>query len=270
MHLIRNCIDHGIEDPDSRKAMGKPETGMIKLAANYAGNNIIIRIEDDGNGIDIKKIQQKALEKGILQSSSNPHEEELLNFIFLPGFSTAKSLSEVSGRGVGMDIVKKRITDLRGTIAIETKVGIGTKFIIKLNQSMAITDTLLFIVEDSYFILPVSEIETCDEVEITEIQKRKHTSTIPYNKMLIPFVDLRKHLNLNGNYDTNAKSIIVRNGNKILAIIADGIIGEHQAVLKPLNHTYTSETIITSVSQLGNGKIAFYIDTGVLYNQIAV
>jgi len=158
-------MDHGIEDPQSRKLLGKPETGMIKLSASYSGNVILIMIEDDGNGIDLNKIKQKAIEKGILQLNSNPGKQELLDIIFLPGFSTAQSLSEVSGRGVGMDIVKKRITELHGSVTIESELGHGTKFIIKLNQSMSITDTLLFQVEDSYFIVPISEIEKVDVIK---------------------------------------------------------------------------------------------------------
>jgi two-component system, chemotaxis family, sensor kinase CheA len=270
MHIMRNCIDHGIEEPHLRKQSGKPETGLIKLSANYSGNYIIIRIEDDGTGIDLKKIQQKAIEKGIIKKEDKLSEQELYDIIFLPGFSTAQNLSEVSGRGVGMDIVKKRIHDLRGTIKVSSKLGVGTNFTIKLGQSMAITDTLLFMVEKTYFILPISDIESCDQLEVNEIMQRKDTSTIPYNNQLIPYIDLRKHLKLDGSYSDNAKLIIVHNNLDFLAIMADSIIGEHQSVIKPLHKTYTSESIITAVSQLGDGKIAFLIDIGILNKQISV
>jgi two-component system, chemotaxis family, sensor kinase CheA len=270
MHIIRNCADHGIEVPDFRKKSGKSESGTIKLSATYSGNHIIIRIEDDGSGIDLEKVRNKAVEKGILKKSDKPSKQELLNLIFLPGFTTAKDVSEVSGRGVGMDIVKKRISELRGTITIESNRGSGTSFIIKLNQSMSIVDTLLFQVQDSFFILPLSDIVACELIEISEISQRKHILTIPYNNQLIPFVDLRNYLNLDGSYSENSKLLIVHFGEQSLAIIADKILGEHQAVLKPLNKTFDSETIISSVSQLGNGKIAFLIDLGVLTKQIAL
>jgi two-component system chemotaxis sensor kinase CheA len=270
MHIMRNCIDHGIEEPHLRKKSGKPETGQIKLSASYSGNCIIIKIEDDGIGIDLKKIQKKAIENGILKKEDNPTDQELYDIIFLPGFSTAQNLSEVSGRGVGMDIVKKRVRDLRGTIILESKIGVGTSFSIKLSQSMAITDTLLFMVDKSYFILPVSDIESCDQIYITEINQRKHTSTIPYNNNLIPFIDLRTYLKLGGSNNYSTKLIITYNNNNYLAIMADSIIGEYQAVIKPLYKTYTSESIVTAVTQLGNGKIAFLIDIGILNKQISV
>jgi two-component system, chemotaxis family, sensor kinase CheA len=268
MHIIRNCIDHGIEDPQTRKKAGKSETGTIKLTASYSGTYIMIKVQDDGAGIDVEKVRKKAVEKGILKKEDNPSAQELYDIIFLPGFSTAKNISEVSGRGVGMDIVRTSIADLRGTVTLDSKNGEGTTFIIKLSQSMAITDTLLFKVQESFFILPISEIESCDQVNALRLNERKHSSTIPYNDELIPFIDLRKYLNLQGEYGEHAKSIMVRNGDQTIAIIADKIIGEHQAVLKPLNKTYSSETIISSVSQLGDGKLAFLIDTGLLKKQI--
>jgi two-component system, chemotaxis family, sensor kinase CheA len=270
MHIIRNCIDHGIEEPLTRKNLGKSETGTIKLTASYSGTYIMIKIQDDGAGIDVEKVRKKAIERGILKKEDNPSVQELYDIIFLPGFSTAQSVSEVSGRGVGMDIVRTKISDLRGTVTLDSKFGEGTTFMIKLSQSMAITDTLLFKVQESYFILPISEIESCDQVNALILKERQHTSTIPYNDELIPFVDLRKYLRLQGEYDEHAKSIMVRNGDHTVAIIADKIIGEHQAVLKPLNKTYSSESIISSVSQLGDGKLAFLIDTGVLNKQIGL
>jgi two-component system chemotaxis sensor kinase CheA len=269
MHLMRNCIDHGIEDPQSRKKAGKPETGLIKLSASYSGNYIVIKIEDDGAGIDLKKIHQKAIEKGILKMGDKPTDQELYEIIFLPGFSTAQSLSEVSGRGVGMDIVKKRIADLRGSISVESQKTKGTTFTLKLSQSMAITDTLLFMVEKTYFIIPVSDIELCDNADINEIKSRQKTSTIKFNNELIPYIDLRAFLKIGGTYDSNAKLIIARNSTGYVALMADKILGEYQSVIKPLHKTYTSETIITSVSQLGNGKIAFLIDIDILNKQIS-
>lgn len=268
MHIIRNCADHGIELPRERVKLGKSETGKIKLSASYSGTYIVIKIQDDGAGLDLEKVHRKAVEKGILKAADNPTEQELFDIIFIPGFSTAQSLSEVSGRGVGMDIVRRRIADLRGSVTINSKKGEGTIFTIRLSQSMAITDTLLFKVQDNYFILPVSEIESCNQINALNLDSRKHTSTIQYNDELIPYIDLRKYLKLDGEYNGQSKSIVVKNENQYMAILADKIIGEHQAVLKPLHKTYSNETIITSVSQLGDGNLAFLIDTGILNKQI--
>lgn len=269
MHLIRNCIDHGIEEPTIRKMAGKPETGTIRLSAHNSGNYLYITISDDGNGIDLEKVRNKAIEKGIITNGDKATDRQLYDFIFLPGFSTAKSLTEVSGRGVGMDIVKRRLADLHGSVSIESKKGEGTDFTIKIRQSMAITDTLLFKVENDFFILPVAEINVCEQIDAALLETLKHKSTLPYQNELIPFVDLRKILKIQGTYKEQVKSIVVNNGKKHLAILADSIIGEHQAVLKPLNKTYDTQTFIPSVSQLGNGKIAFLIDPGELFKQIS-
>jgi two-component system, chemotaxis family, sensor kinase CheA len=268
MHLIRNCIDHGIETPEVRKQMGKPETGTIKLSASYSGNFIYIKIADDGNGIDLEKVRKKAIDNGLLAITDRPTEQELLDLIFLPGFSTAQSLSEVSGRGVGMDIVRKRIADLQGSVTIESTKGIGSVFTIKISQSMAIIDTLLFKVENDHFIIPIAEIDSCDHMTADELGQFRHKSAIPYNNILTPMIDLRKILKIEGGYTEQVKTIVLHSGNQHMTLLADAIIGEHQAVLKPLQKTYDTETFISSVSQLGNGKMAFLIDPVELCKQI--
>jgi len=268
MHIIRNSIDHGIEMPDIRKQAGKPETGTIRLSASYVSNHTIIKISDDGKGIDLERIKTKAIEKGILTVSDRPTDSELLDIIFLPGFSTAQNLTEVSGRGVGMDIVKKRITDLRGSVSVETKKGEGTTFIIKISQSMTITDTLLFQVGQDYFISPLADIVMCDQIEEENWKQTIRKATLPYNDELIPVVDLRKTLTIDGDYNTHARYLVLNTAQKQIAILADSIIGEHQAVLKPLEGTYGKNFFISSVSQLGNGKLAFYIDGNEVYDYL--
>jgi len=148
MHIIRNCIDHGIESPDQRIQKGKPETGVIKISAFHSGNHTIIKVEDDGTGINCEKIRLKAIDKGILKPTDNPTKKELFDYIFLPGFSTAQSLTEVSGRGMGMDVVKKKIRDLKGNVIVESLEGKGTSFTLKLQHSVPITDKFLVKVED--------------------------------------------------------------------------------------------------------------------------
>ncbi|HEX2934686.1 MAG TPA: chemotaxis protein CheA [Bacteroidales bacterium] len=265
MHIIRNCIDHGIEFPDQRLKKGKSETGIIKISAFHSGNYVVIKVEDDGTGINIEKVRQKAVDKGIIKASDKPEKKDLFNMIFLPGFSTARSLTEVSGRGVGLDVVKRKIIDLRGNVFIESEENKGTSFTLKLQQSVAIIDTLLFSVENSFFTVPISDINICSQLSAKEIEKRKHTATIPFNDVLIPFIDLRQTLNIQGTYNEKIKAVILRNNDRQVAILTDKIVGEHQAVLKPLGKSFKDQNIISSASQLGDGNLAFMIDTNELF-----
>jgi two-component system chemotaxis sensor kinase CheA len=264
MHIVRNCIDHGIETPENRKITRKPETGIVKLSALQSGNYVFVKIEDDGSGIDKEKVRLKAVEKGILKADDKPSDKELFDIIFLPGFSTAQSLTEVSGRGVGMDVVKKKISDLRGEIIISSEKGVGTSFTLKLQQSIAIIDSLLFNVEDNYFIVPMSEVEVCIQEDINFINTRQNTGTIIYNEELIPFINLRKILNIKGFYNKKVKLIIIRNSDRFTALMADEIIGEHQAVLKPMGKLLQSQKYLLAASQLGDGSMSFMLNTGAL------
>lgn len=269
MHMIRNCIDHGIETPKQRVAKGKPETGAIKITANQSGSFIFIVIEDDGNGIDSEIIRKKAIEKGFIRESRTLSRNELFELIFLPGFSTAQSLTDVSGRGVGMDVVRKKIIDLRGEVSVDSEPGVGTKFTLKIQQSVSILDTLLFQVENSYFTIPISDIELCDDVDMDELDRNRHTSTLAYNNELISFVDLRKAMGISGQYGFKTKEIVIKSNNKTFAVLADNIIGEHQAVLKPLGRAFSDQPLISSASQLGDGNMAFMLDINILSKTIA-
>lgn len=270
MHLIRNCIDHGIEMPELRIEKGKNENGTIRLEANHSGNYVYISISDDGTGINKEKVRQKAIDKGIIKSTDKLDDKDLFDLIFMPGFSTAQSLTEVSGRGVGMDIVRKRITDLRGEVFVESTEGKGTTFTLKLQQSLAIIDTLLFQVDDNYFTVPISDIEICSQISMKDLSDRKNTATIAYNDHLIPYIDLRQLFHLNGHYNGKTKIIIIKSNEKELAILSDTIVGEHQAVLKPLGKSFKNQNYISSASQLGDGNMAFMIDTGALFKDISV
>jgi len=261
MHIIRNCIDHGIEMPDLRLSKGKPETGSIKITACHSGNYVLIKIEDDGSGIDCEKVRLKAVERGLLKADDKPSRSELFDLIFLPGFSTAQSLTEVSGRGVGMDVVKRKITDLRGDVIVDSIEGAGTSFTLKLQQSVTIIDTLLFCVGNTYLTLPVNEIDLCVQETVANIDKRRHNGTLAYNNQLIPFIDLRELFCLSGKYEGKVKVIVVKNADKHLALLADIIVGEHQAVLKPLGKSFNNQPYIASASQLGDGNLAFMLDT---------
>lgn len=269
MHLVRNCIDHGIETPAARQQKGKPEHGTITLTAYNSGNHVFITISDDGNGIDLEKVRLKAVDKGILKPTDRPDKKEIYDLLFRPGFSTAASLTEVSGRGVGMDIVKKRINDLRGEIIVESTPGEGTTFTLKLQQSLSIIDTLLFKVHDDFFTVPISEIDVCVQMKRDEIDARRHTGTLPYNNHLIPFVDLRNLFNSEGAYPKTTKVVIIRSSDRELALLTDKIVGEHQAVLKPLGKSFRNQQHITAASQLGDGAMAFMLDTNALIKDLS-
>ncbi|MGC8824235.1 MAG: chemotaxis protein CheA [Bacteroidales bacterium] len=266
MHIVRNCIDHGIETPEVRRQKGKPEEGIITISAFHSGNHIVIKVEDDGCGIDHEKVRRKAVEKGIWPDTYKPNEKEIYDLIFMPGFSTAQSLTAVSGRGVGMDVVLKKIQDLRGNIEVSSQREKGTCFTISLQQTLSILDTLLFNVENQYFMVPITEIEVCEQLPYTDIVAREWTGTLPFRNQLIPFFNLRKTMQLKGQYPSKVKVIVVNHSQGLLALLADRIIGEHQAVLKPLGTMLRNQRCISAASEMGNGHIAFLIDVNELFH----
>ena len=270
MHLIRNCIDHGIEMPADRLKKGKAEQGTVKFSAYQSGNFIYIQISDDGNGIDIEYIKKKAIEKGFIQPNSQLSNRELLDLIFLPGFSTAESLTQISGRGVGMDVVKRSITELRGSVEIETEKGQGTTFTIKLQQTISIMDTLLIKAENTYFTIILEEVEICGLEKHADLFSRNN-SHWQLGDELIPFVYLREAFKLKGNSPESEKIVVVRKQNKRFAIVADDIVGQYQAVLKPVGEIFKSQEFISGASVMGDGNIALMLDTNRLsdYKSVA-
>ena len=267
MHIIRNCIDHGIETPEKRAAQGKSHEGTIKLSAHYEGTYVVIKIEDDGNGIDQEKIICKAVEKGIIAQDAKLSEKEIFDLIFLPGFSTAESLTQVSGRGVGMDVVRKKITDIRGDVTVESKLGVGTTFIIKLQQTISIIDTLLVKADQIHFMIPVSEIENCDSRTHAELFRNANRQ-VEYNNTLVPYIHLRNEFRLNKDYPKNERIIVINRNNIKFALVADKIIGEHQAVLKPLGKTFANQQFLMGASIMGDGNMALMLDTAKLVSLI--
>jgi two-component system, chemotaxis family, sensor kinase CheA len=268
IHIIRNCIDHGIETTDERIKKGKPDFGTIKLSASHVGNYIHLKIEDDGKGLDLNKIKENAIKRGIIKSADELTKRELTDLIFTSGVSTAKSVTSVSGRGVGMDVVKRTINELRGEITVETEENKGTAFTLKIQQSVAIVDTLLFRVENTYFIVPLTEIEICLRLTLDVLIKNQNTGTIEYNEQMIPYVDLRSLFNLQGNYQSIIKILIIKNSDRYLAILCDEIVGEQQAVLKPLGQAFTADNGILAAAQQGSGKWAYLLNIHFLFEKL--
>jgi len=267
MHLIRNCIDHGIEMPEDRIAKGKSETGIIKISAFQSGNFVFVQISDDGAGINKAVIQKKALDLKIIQSETLLTDKELYELIFLPGFSTAEHLTQVSGRGVGMDVVKRRITDLRGEIEIETEVELGTSFTIKLQQTLTIMDSLLIRTGSSYFTIPLEEVEICSQELQSEIAAKSNFQ-IQINDELIPFVHLRDIFKIKAEIPEKEKIIVIQKQTQRFAIIADSIIGSYQAVLKPVGDVFRKQKFIAGASVMGDGNLAIMLDTSKLLLKI--
>lgn len=266
IHILRNCIDHGIETPQERLEVGKPESGTLRITASHIGNYVHIKIEDDGKGINLNMIREKAIQKGLIKSTDTLGKKELTDLIFSSGLSTAKDITSVSGRGVGMDAVKKALTELRGEILVNTEEGKGSSFTLKIQQSVAIIDTLLFRVEQIYFIIPLTEIEICIHTNKTDLIKNQNTKTIEYNSQMIPYVDLRMFYDLKGTYPDVIKTLIVRDNGQYVALLSDEILGEQQAVLKPLGQAFRNDTGILAATQHGEGKWAYMLSASALYS----
>ncbi len=263
VHIIRNSIDHGIEPPGERKARGKSEYGTISLSAKYSGADVIISISDDGKGIDIEKIRKKAEEKGLLTRGQDYTDKEILDCIFSPGFSTSENVSKISGRGVGMDVVKRNIESLRGNIEIDTQIGKGTTIILRLPLTLAIIDGLLIKTGDSTFVIPLPYILECVQVSTHDLSIFS-ADVIDIRGEAIPFIRLRDRFSIHGRTPDVEMMVVVEENGKKLGIIVDSVIGEHQTVIKNLGGAYEKIPDISGVTILGNGDIALILDVSAL------
>ena len=269
MHILRNSIDHGIEKPEERIKKGKPETGLIKMRAFASGANVLIEISDDGAGIDLDKVKQTAIAKGYIDERENPTKEELMNLIISPGFSTAENISEVSGRGVGMDVVNQKVAEIRGELEINTVKNEGTTITIKLPLTISIIDSLLVKVSGDYYLVPLSVVERCDEVN-AQIITGSDLKYIILNEEYIPYIDLRKEFSINTERPQIQQIILVNYKDMKVGFIVDEIIGNYQAVLKTLGTAYKKQEIISGASILGSGEVALVLDTNKLIQEYAV
>jgi two-component system, chemotaxis family, sensor kinase CheA len=260
LHILRNSLDHGIEDPITRSKLGKPRHGTILLKAFYSGANVHIQISDDGAGIDQEKIRQKAISKGLITADAALSHKELMDLLFLPGFSTATNITDVSGRGVGMDVVRRKIADIRGEVEIESKVNQGTTITIKLPLTLSIIDGLLVKIKDTFYVLPLTSV---DKIYAADHNKLVNTfnNLIVLDGQQIPFFYLRGEFDIEENKGKNEQIVVVRYEDKRIGLAVDTVIGEYQAVLKPLGKYYKNQEIISGATILGDGTIALVIDT---------
>lgn len=267
-HLLRNSLDHGIETPEERIKAGKPAKGSITLKAYHSGAEIIIEIIDDGRGFDKNRIRQKALSKGLIDNDTAITEKQLFDLVFLPGFSTAENVTEVSGRGVGMDVVKKAINQLRGEIEIRSIEGEGTTVIIRLPMLLSIIDTLLIRSEDQYFAIPLPDVHNCSLVNSSELEENTNDQ-ITLAGELIPYINLRKVFGIKGTIPRKQKIVILENNNRNIGLITDEVIGEYQAVLKPFDGYYINKQYFIGASLLADGHLCVILDTLKLLNDKA-
>ena len=266
MHILRNSIDHGIETPSERKKLGKPETGNINLKAYPSGAHVVIEISDDGSGINVDKVRKTALNKGYITGSDDFSKDDMLKLILSPGFSTAENVSEVSGRGVGMDVVYQKISEIRGELDIQTEEKVGTTLTIKLPLTISIIDSLLVMIGETYFLIPLSVVERCAEVTTPTITESA-TQYLNLDNEYIPFIDLHKEFEVEEERPEYQRLILVNHRGILVALVVDQIMGNHQAVLKSLGQTYRKQEIISGASILGNGEVSLVLDTNKLVHE---
>lgn len=268
MHIIRNSIDHGIELPEEREKLNKPRQGTIYLRAYYSGANVHIEIQDDGKGIDPEFIRNKAINKGIIAEDAQPGIKETLELIFLPGFSTAKNVTDVSGRGVGMDVVQRKITDIRGEVEVDSQVNKGTKLTIKLPLTLSIIDGLLVTIDGTYYVIPLSVI---DKIYASDHKNlvNSFNNVVVLDGVQFPFFYLRDEFDMKESDLESEQVIVVKYEDKQVGLVVDEVVGEYQAVLKPLGKYYKNQEIISGATILGDGTIALVMDTNKAIKQFS-
>lgn len=269
IHLLRNSADHGIEMPEERKALGKPEEGTILLKAYHSGNQVFIEIEDDGAGINRDKVIQKALQNGLITEEEKDHltDQEVYDLIFSSGFSTADKVSDVSGRGVGLDVVKNTIESLGGSISVTSERKKGSKFLIQLPLTLSIISVLLVQVQDEKYGIPLTSILETGMIHKTDIQYAHDQPVIDFRGKIVPLLSLKEifHVPVTKEQDQeNLSVVIIRKGDKIAALIVDQFIGQQEVVLKSLGNYLTDVFAISGATILGDGQISLIIDCNAL------
>lgn len=258
VHLIRNSVDHGIETPAIREAAGKNPQGAVTLKAEHNGAFVSITIEDDGAGLNKKAIRQKAIDRGLINANDELTDSEICELIFQPGFSTASQVTSVSGRGVGMDVVKKDITALGGTVSTSTIAGKGTKFTLKLPLTLAIIEGILVKIGTGSFVVPLSNVVECLEFERPE--NTKVCASVNIRNEVIPYIDLRTFFEIEDPLPSMEQIIIVNDQDSRIGLVIDKVIGNYQTVIKPLGRLYKNTFGFSGATILGDGSVALILD----------
>ena len=260
VHLIRNSMDHGIETPQARLAAGKRPTGTIHLSARHSGANVLIQVSDDGRGLDAETVRARAIEKGLIDASARLSEAETFSLIFEPGFSTVREVTSVSGRGVGMDVVRKSIDLLRGTVEISSQPGAGLTVTLRLPLTLAIIDGLLVRVGQAYFVLPLANSLECVELTRQEIQDAHGKHLADVRDELIPYIRLSEYFQMDVPQPEREQIMVVETESGRYGFVVDQVLGDHQTVIKNLGRLYRNVQVVSGATILGNGAVALILD----------
>jgi two-component system chemotaxis sensor kinase CheA len=260
IHLIRNAVDHGLEPPDARIAAGKPEHGHITLSARHAGAEVLVSIREDGRGLDRARIQARGEEQGLLTPGVKLSDNELFQVLFQPGFSTAREVTSLSGRGVGMDVVKRTIEELRGKIDIASTPGQGSEVTLRLPLTLAIIDGLLVRVGNGRYVLPLAAVEECVELSAGDDARSQGCSFLNIRGDLVPYLRLRELFNSVTEPDPYQKVVIVSSGEQRVGLVVDQVIGNHQTVIKSLSKLQADARTFSGATILGDGTVALILD----------
>ena len=268
VHLIRNAVDHGIESPQVREAAGKPRAGTIILSASQAGADVLIRVADDGAGMDEDAIRAKAIDMGLISPDSRISRQDLFSLVFEPAFSTASEVTSVSGRGVGMDVVKRHVESLRGTIEIDSHPGVGTDIHIRLPLTLAIIEGLQVDIADDKFIFPLSLVEECVELKREDAESVNGRRLANVRGELIPYIRLRDWFSVEEERQDIEQIVITnRDGNRV-GFVVDYVVGEHQTVIKSLGRVYRKVDGISGATILGDGTVALILDLPAIIREV--
>ncbi len=260
VHLIRNAADHGLEAPEQRLAAGKAATGQIRLAARQSGAEVIITITDDGRGVDRARVRAKAEENGLIAPGAVLSDGELLQLIFHPGFSTASAITNLSGRGVGMDVVKRTIEGLRGAIEMTSEPGKGSEISLRIPLTLAIIDGLMVRVGQGRYVIPLAAVEECVELSAEQDVRSTGRSLITLRDQLVPFIRLREQFKTGTSPDPHQKVVVVATGQERVGLVVDQILGDHQTVIKSLSSFHDDVEVFSGATILGDGGVALILD----------
>lgn len=263
IHIVRNAMDHGIEMPEEREKAGKPRVGTISLNASHNGNLIVIKISDDGKGMSPQKIFENAIKKGLVSADAKLTEKQMLEYIFAPGFSTATKVTNLSGRGVGMDVVKKSLDKINGTVGIETELGKGSTFFLRIPLTVAIIQALIVDAEKEYYAIPINSISETLKIGIEDIQNLEGTEVIKIREDVINVLSVKELFKLPTRYESHIKSyyaVILASEDKKVALLVNNLIGEQDIVIKTLKDKVTRVEGISGATILGDGTVSFILD----------
>ena len=268
MHLLRNSADHGLESAEVRKERGKPEVGSIFLDAYQDGNNVVIEVRDDGNGIDTKAVKNKAIERGIItpEQGEAMSEKEIIDLLFNAGFSTAKVVSDVSGRGVGLDVVKSMIESLSGEVEVKSKLGEGSTWTIRLPLTLAIIQALMVEIGDEKYAIALGSIQTIEDIPPSDVNLVQAKEVIQLRDLVIPLIRLNEILDIPSkkNPEDNLVVVVVKKGDKLAGLVVDELIGQQEIVIKSLGKYISKCKIISGATVLGDGEVALILDANAL------